>query len=76
MCGSGRCCRAGNASTAALTQEQRLGLSQNLEMTEAGGFILRRSINVIIVKMEIKADRLSEFCTALNYINTGFFSSL
>lgn len=43
-------------------------------MTEGGGFIQRRSINAIIVKMEIKADRLcGEFCTALNYINTGFF---
>ncbi|XP_031973025.1 UPF0728 protein C10orf53 homolog [Corvus moneduloides] len=45
-------------------------------MTEGGGFIQRRSINVIIMKPEIKADRLcGEFCMALNYINTGFFSS-
>jgi len=40
-------------------------------MTEGGGFIQRRSINVITGKPEIKADRIcGEFCTALNYINT------
>lgn len=40
-------------------------------MTEGGGFIQRRSIKVIIVKPEIKADRIcGEFCTALRYINT------
>lgn len=44
-------------------------------MTEGGGFIQRRAINVIIVKPEIKADRIcGEICTALNYINTGFCS--
>lgn len=51
-------------------------LPLDLEMTKGGGFIQRRSINIIIVKMEMKADRVcGEFCTALNYINTGFFSS-
>lgn len=46
-------------------------------MTEGGGFIQRRSINVIIVKQEIKADRIcGEFSTALNDINTVFCSLL
>lgn len=45
-------------------------LTLELEMTEGGGSIQRRSINVITVKPEIKADRICrEFCRALNYIN-------
>nr|XP_009502225.1 PREDICTED: UPF0728 protein C10orf53 homolog [Phalacrocorax carbo] len=44
-------------------------------MTEGGGFIQRGSIIVIIVKPEIKPDRIcGEFCTAINYINTIFCS--
>lgn len=50
-------------------------LPLELEMTEGGGFAQRRSINVITARAEMEADgTCGEFCAALNYISTVFFS--